>query len=90
MNATVGHTVAKVAARKGIEPSSADRQSAVLPLNDRAGDGVGYGIRTRVNGVKVRSPRPLADNPTQELARVSFSEMRLGVAGEIRSPARTK
>lgn len=74
-----------MATRKGIEPLSADRQSAVLPLNDRADCGVGYGIRTRVVGVKVRPPNQLADNPTQKLARVSFSEMRFGVAGEIRT-----
>lgn len=47
--------------------------------------GVGYGIRTRVSGVKVRSPRPLADNPTQNLGRATLSKMRLGVAGENRT-----
>lgn len=49
-------------------------QASALPLGHPEKGGVGYGIRTRVNGVKVRSPRPLADNPTQELRRTTLSE----------------
>lgn len=41
---------------------------SALPLSHPELGGVGYGIRTRVSGVKVRSPRPLADNPTQDYA----------------------
>lgn len=67
------------------ELASLGLQPSALPLDHPEMGGVGYGIRTRVSGVKVRSPRPLADNPTQNLGRATLSEMRLGVAGENRT-----